>query len=346
MRSLARMDTIQIELTSACVLRCSNCTRFCGTHKVPFFIEEELFRKAIDSLVDFAKSPRTIVGFMGGEPLLHPKFAEFCEYASTRIPREHLGLWSTFPDAPKYKKLAPLICKTFGVVLLNDHSRDDILHAPVLMAAEDYFRRPCPECGGKGTVGEQSQTKCAKCDGRGDCTDDEALFKATDNCWVQNYWSASINPKGAWFCEVAGAMAELFDGPQGWAVEPGWWIRMPKDFKAQRDWACRKCGAALPIKRVRNSQDPCDDVSLSNLVRLRIVNSRKVERGEFALHDQFEMDPNLEQRPYPDQTYKDFEYRRHIAAKYGISLRLNSNGFFEPLLDPGADNDASPQSGS
>ena len=45
MRSPARMETIQIELTSACVLKCSNCTRFCGTHKVPFFLDEDVLFK-------------------------------------------------------------------------------------------------------------------------------------------------------------------------------------------------------------------------------------------------------------------------------------------------------------
>ncbi len=82
MRSPAEMMTIQCELTSACVLKCSNCTRFCGTHKVPFFMEEDLFRQAVDSLVGWIEEmPQGIFGFMGGEPLLHPKFEQFCDYA-------------------------------------------------------------------------------------------------------------------------------------------------------------------------------------------------------------------------------------------------------------------------
>src|ERR1017187_3232674 len=205
MRPLSDMDTIQIELTSACVLKCSNCTRFCGTHAVPFFMEPELFRQAIDSLVGFTEGTRGMVGLMGGEPLLHPDFGEFCEYAAARIPRHKLGLWSTFPDAPKYKGYREIICKTFGNILLNDHSRSDILHAPVLMAAEDFF------------------------------DNDADLFNATEHCWIQESWSAAINPKGAFFCEVAASLSDLFDGPEGWPVEPGWWKRTTKDFAAQRD---------------------------------------------------------------------------------------------------------------
>src|ERR1700722_5133277 len=197
MRPMSEMSTIQIEITNACVLKCSNCTRFSGTHHKPSFITREQFRNAIDSLVGFVEqTTQGIVGFMGGEPLLHSQFAEFCEYALTKIPRERLGLWSTFPDSPNYKKYREVIAKTFGNILLNDHSRDDILHAPVLMAAEDYFKIPCPACLGERKVRRElidgfQVTDCAYCAGDGTITDDANLFAATERCWVQESWSAS-----------------------------------------------------------------------------------------------------------------------------------------------------------
>jgi organic radical activating enzyme len=330
------MEIIQIELTSACVMRCSNCTRFCGTHKVPFFMEPQLFRKSIDSLVEYALQPHAIVGFMGGEPLLHPQFPEFCKFAASKIPRKHLGLWSTLPDIPKYKEYSRLICETFGVIFLNDHSRNDILHAPVLMASEDYFRKPCPACSAQANASAPSvpQPLCPQCQGRGTISDDAAIEKATEDCWVQNSWSASINPRGAWFCEVAAALADLFNGPQGWDIEPGWWKRVPADFKAQRDWACRKCGAALPLVRIRNSQDTRDDVSVTNLERLKEIKSRKVARGEYALREQFAFDSKLLNSTYPNQTYKDIVYRKRIAARYGIRLTLDQWGNWEPTMMP------------
>lgn len=333
MKSPAEHQTIQVELTSACVLRCSNCTRFCGSHREPFFLEPERFRAAIDSLVGYAELQHAVVGFMGGEPLLHPRFAEYCEYALSKIPREKLGLWSTFPDAPKYKAYAELICKTFGNILLNDHSRDDILHAPVLMAAEEYFRKPCPVCCKAGaTVGA---AWCTTCGGTGTVTDERSLFASVNHCWVQESWSSSINPKGAWFCEVAAALSDLFDGPEGWKVEPGWWMRTPMEFREQMDWACRKCGAALPLERVRNSQDNRDDVSAANLERLKAIKSRKVARGEYALREEFKFDTKLLQNHgYPSQTYKDAEYRQGIASRYGIRLVLNARGYWEPTMAP------------
>jgi hypothetical protein len=338
MRTPAEHATIQVELTSACVLRCSNCTRFCGTHKVPFFMEESLFRAAIDSLVEYAKQPHAIVGFMGGEPLLHPKFAEFCDYALGKIPREKLGLWSTFPDAPKYKGYRDVIVKTFGNVLLNDHSRSDILHAPVLMASEEYFQKPCPTCGRNTPAWLSSEYRdkdCPECGNKGTVTDMRELLYATEHCWVQESWSSAINPKGAFFCEVAAALSDLFDGPEGWKVEPGWWKRTPAEFLAQREWACTKCGAAMPIARVRNSQDTRDDVSKGNLERLVQIGSKKVARGEYEVR-QFEFDPKLNvNHGYPRQTYQDEQYRKGIAARYGIDLIMTPRGYWEPVLhDP------------
>ena len=38
MRSPQDMQIILIDITNACTERCSNCTRFCGNHKKPFFM--------------------------------------------------------------------------------------------------------------------------------------------------------------------------------------------------------------------------------------------------------------------------------------------------------------------
>jgi hypothetical protein len=320
------MVTIQIELTSACPFKCSNCTRFCGSHEHPFFMEFGEFKKAVDSLVEYSKLPHALVGFMGGDPLLHRDFEKFCDYALSKIDRMKLGLWTTFPHNKKH--LREVIVRTFGNILLNDHSRDDILHAPVLMAAEDYFRKPCLDCSDL----PDDFTGCPTCKGRRTVTDDLRLFANVEHCWVQSCWSASINPKGAWFCEVAAALSALFDGPMGWPVEPGWWKRTPKDFAAQREWACKKCGAALPIERTHNSQDPRDDVSPSNLKRLEEIKSRKIKRGEYILHEEFKFDPNLFGRTYPAQTYKETMYRQNIAARYDMYLLLNERGYWEPHL--------------
>ena len=67
---------IQIDVTNACVHRCSNCTRFCGHHNKTFFMDFETFKNAVDSLEGY----KGCVGMIGGEPTLHPDFERFAEY--------------------------------------------------------------------------------------------------------------------------------------------------------------------------------------------------------------------------------------------------------------------------
>ena len=263
------------------------------------------FKKVIDSLEGY---PR-MVGFIGGEVLLTPRIDEMFAYALSKFPREQLGLWSIFPPGEKYIRYREAICATFGNILLNDHSRPNIFHAPVLVASGEYF------------------------DNKKD------LYLAADRCWVQNSWSPGITPKGAFFCEVAAELDQLFDGPGGWDVsEPEWWKRTPKDFADQIERSCSKCGCCLPLAR-KSSQDEVCDVSEGNAILLK-GKSKKVDRGEVVVHKkgQFVFDGQLANAPtlYPDQSpYKDEIYRKGIAARYGIELVMNQRGYWEPVLMKG-----------
>jgi hypothetical protein len=282
------MDTIQIEVTNACINECSNCTRFCG-HQKPYFMKFDRFQKAVDSMEGFPK----MVGMMGGEPLLHPQFEEFCDYMLSKFQRSQLGLWSCFPKG--YEQYRTVICKTFGNIFLNDHTRPDILHAPILVSAEEV--QPDPE----------------------------DMWININECWVQNAWSASINPKGAFFCEIAAAMSLLFDGNSGWPVGKYWWKRTPKDFVEQMKEYCPKCGCAFPLKR-RSSIDGADDISPKNLERLK-GKSKKIDSGKYVLTDL-----KCFREPGQMAAYKDQDYRDRTAARYGIFLILNGNQFLSPHL--------------
>jgi hypothetical protein len=248
----------------------------------------EIFKKAVDSMVGYPK----MTGVMGGEPLLHPKFPEFCRYIKAKIPKEQLGLWTCLPKG--YQHYSDIICETFGHIFINDHTREDIFHAPILIGSEEVFSDP------------------------------REMFYATEHCWVQEAWSASINPKGAFFCEIAASLSHLLDGPRGWKVEPGWWMRVTKDFKEQREEWCPKCGAALPFLR-RKSTEGIDDISPKNLARLK-GRSKKVERGEFLLSDL-----KLVSCPQEMAAYKDISYRQRIANRYGIYLYHNEQNFLTPI---------------
>ena len=288
MRSMVDMDTIQIELTNACQNKCSNCTRFCG-HRKPFFMDFEFFKTAVDSMIDYPK----MVGFQGGEPLLHPDFEKMCEYARARIHPDQLGLWTTLPVG--FEKYREVICETFGNIFINDHSRNDIFHHPVLVAIQEVI------------------------------PDKHKMWHCVDHCWAQESWSASINPKGAFFCEIAASLAVLFDEEGGWPVEDDWWQRIPKDFTAQMEQFCPRCGFAAPLQR-RSSTETIDDLSQGNFDRLKNT-SPKIARGEYVIHDLSTTD-NLK----PVAAYKDFNYRNAIAHRYGMFLYINDRDFWTPVL--------------
>ncbi|MBB4198646.1 hypothetical protein GGD83_002450 [Rhodoblastus sphagnicola] len=274
MKSPADMKVIQIEITNACPLKCSGCTRLCGHHEEPFFMDFETFKAAVDSLKGFDG----IVGVMGGEPTIHPEFPRFMDYYRANVGYDdhttgsykptgdymrHVlantwhtdysnkrGLWSMMP--PKYYEHFELIQDTFAYQSLNDHSKPS-LHQTQLVTRKELG------------------------------IPDEEWFKLRDRCWVQNLWSASITPKGAFFCEVAAAMDATLGGPGGWKIEPGWWQRKPEDFGDQLNW-CEMCSACLPMPS-RDARDQCDDVSPVWAEKLEGIKSPKLRKGLVNVFD-------------------------------------------------------------
>lgn len=282
MRSPEDMGTIQIDITNACNMRCSNCTRFCGNHEKVYFMDFDTFRRAVDSLDGFDG----ITGLIGGEPTLHPEFVRFSKYLQdkfgepagykgllypqkdfihgiqtrefaselmhknsdgTRFMKKYgAGLWSNMSGT--YQKYYEVIQDTFSVQYLNDHLNPSY-HQPGLFSRKDLN------------------------------ISDEEWFTLRDQCWIQNTWSATITPKGAFFCEIAGALDMLFDGPGGWKVEPGWWKRKPEEFKDQLHW-CEICGFALEGRTfTRDSQEEIDDVSPTVYGMLQKTGSPKLKSG-------------------------------------------------------------------
>lgn len=244
MISPASMKIIQIEVTNSCIHNCSNCTRFCGLHEKNFMMSQEQFEQAVDSLAEY----RGIVGVMGGEPTLNPRFPEMIRYLKQarpggKSPRQLLapvrnfnrfhrcnwnnltnvkrGLWSAL--GKRYYENLEAISDIFPYQCLNDHKNAG-LHQALLI--------PRKELG----------------------IPDEEWFRLRDKCWIQNEWSASITPKGAFFCEIAAALDMLFDGPGGWRVEPGWWKRTPDEFGDQLHW-CEMCSAALAVPRIEGNRE-------------------------------------------------------------------------------------------
>lgn len=319
MRSPADMKVIQIDITNACTKRCGNCTRFCGHHVKPFFMDFETFEKAVDSLEGF----KGIIGIMGGEPTIHPQFIKFVEhlrdnfgfdvpekasYAPTPAFIDHIsehvfnftrgennqrGLWTSISS--KYADHFELIQDVFGVQCVNDHSNPS--SHTTLMVTRKELGIP-----------------------------DEEWFKLRDNCWVQNNWSASITHKGAFFCEVAAAMDATLDGPGGWPIEPGWWKRTPDQFGDQLNW-CEMCSACLPVPK-RNANDETDDVSPIWAEKLRQINSPKQRKGLVEEFDPLAYNPNDHtvtegQQPYLDSNDQRMGVGQQILAPKNVIAVLD-----------------------
>lgn len=282
MIALHQMKIIQIDITNACVNKCSNCTRLIGHHRKPFYMDFETFKRAVDSLTDFPG----MVGTIGGEPLLHPEFERFALYLKSRIPgKKRRGLWSTLPQGLS-ATYGALIKDVYGNMYLNDHSIDAILHQPVLVAAHEAVPDP------------------------------QKMWSLIDNCWVQTYWSATITPKGAFFCEVAGAFDMLFDGPGGWPVEPGWWKREPHEFTEQKERWCPGCGCAIPLPRRKSTQE-VDDVSPANLEALQRIRSPKVKKNRIEVFTGATLPRDWNPHPnwYMSEVEEEKQYRQRIAER-------------------------------
>jgi hypothetical protein len=245
------VKTIQIEVTNACNLSCANCTRFVGHHKKPFFMDLEKVRKAILSLEGFKNG----IGLMGGEPTVHPKFKEICKIYQDTIPDKiRRQFWTNGYGWEKYEEL---IYETFEPkqIVYNNH-KDAVVgwHQPLMIAAKDII-------------------------------DDEALmWDLINDCWIQKRWSASVTPRGAFFCEVAAAQDHLYCGPGGFPIEKGWWSKTPDQFREQVERYCPNCSAAIPMPK-QSAHGDCDMISKSIAEKLQDVGSPKFLNGKVKLFD-------------------------------------------------------------
>lgn len=279
MRQIRDMSIMEIDITNACEHRCSNCTRFCGHHKKPFFMDFETFKRAVDSLEGF----EGLISTIGGEPLLHPEYNRFSEYLRA-VRGEHIPMndgrckaivkdylafakaqrwfegamnrgqgYLLFTSMPgNYYNCYESVEDTVTDLWLNDHTNPSF-HQPILVSRKDLG------------------------------ISDEEFEILRDNCWLQNFWSASITPKGAFFCEIAGTLDMLFNGPGGKKIEPGWWNLDISEFKDQFHW-CDICGMALSTYS-RNANEELDDASPTLLKKLEMIDSPKLKSKRVNVFD-------------------------------------------------------------
>lgn len=207
-----REGVIQIWTTRTCDKSCFGCTQgsnLKSSSKENMHITLLNFEIAVKSLVGY----HGVVGVFGGNPALHPQFAELCEILEAYIPWEQRGLWCNkpFDHAPLMRKIFNPAYSNLNVHLDKEAYEafkrgwpeckpvgleTDSRHAPVHAAMKDLQYLPDPE-NHKHPIPNTEETRwdyIAKCD-------------------INHHWSGMIGqfrgqPR-AWFCEVAGAQSML-----------------------------------------------------------------------------------------------------------------------------------------
>jgi len=265
-----RNGVIQVWITRACDMACFGCTQGSNLGGKPGMITVEQFTAAIDSL----KGYFGVVGIFGGNPAMHPQFAELCEILKQRIRREQRGLWCNNPKGKATTMRAifnPAVsnlnvhlnrqaydefvrdwpeCKRYlkgldpawpeAEALQSDPKEyarrvGDARHSPPYVAMQDIDKLPFPD----GSVRDNTE---------------ENRWELIADCDINKHWSAILcvfrNNLRAYFCEIAGAQAMLHQADPaypdlGKPVTAGWWRLPMTAFAEQASYHCHACGIPL-----------------------------------------------------------------------------------------------------
>lgn len=243
-RGIWREGVIQIKVTNACDLSCSNCTVGVGfakkLHKI-FYMSPTQFRAACRSLRGY----HGVIGMFGGNPCIHPQFEELCDVFRQEVPDiDQRGLWSNrlFGHGPVCQKT---FCPEHSN--LNVHGNRD---------AYEEMKAGWPECKPliAGTEGPSQHSPIW-----GSMLDlgltESEMWSRVSQCYVNQTWSAEITViRGelhAFFCEIAATMAELEGSEEhGSPVVPGWWKASMHMLQAQVKAYCTRCLIPMNGKKV------------------------------------------------------------------------------------------------
>lgn len=244
--SIWRKGVLQIWVTRACDKACFGCTQGSNLGGKPGMITLEQFEQACVSL---ASGPGQrayfgVIGIFGGNPGLHPKFADLCAILRKHIPWEQRGLWCNNPAGK-----GQVMRETFNPAVSN-------LNVHLDLKAYEEFKRDWPECApylkGHDSDSRHAPPYVALMDIN---EDESSRWDLISDCDINKYWSAMVGVfRGelrGYFCEIAAAQAMLHqhepDYPDlGVPVVPGWWDRPIQDFAEQIKYHCHRCG--IPLK--------------------------------------------------------------------------------------------------
>ena len=287
MKPISEAWCCQIDVNNRCHLDCAYCSRLLRHTRADqrFNMSLHDFRTALESLSGFPGK----IGIIGGEPTLHPEFSKLCYAVQlSGISKATFGLFTS--GGKGYDKHRGLIDETFGFVAMNKHTEEQkqaCLHQPLTVGVDDVVK------------------------------DEAYRQKLIENCWVQQQWCPSVNPKGAFFCEIAAAWDVILDGPGGWVVEPGWWKRSPENFADQINRYCGHCGMPVPMAREHlgvKEQISAGNLKLFNEHRLPLHDFVTVVSGSFTVEQMEAVKVNWDPGNYRGDIRNDRPYGHACAA--------------------------------
>lgn len=250
MKPLHHMWVNDVIITNRCRLRCTHCTQALTHLRRDQYYDMPLdyLATALDSLRGFSGA----VNCFGGEPTLHPRFADVMALWREKLPAWRRASFSC--GGPAYERHRSEIDRTFPTFNYNDHHHPS-QHQPVLVAGEDIIADP------------------------------ERRRRMVSRCWMQHMWGASITPAGGYFCEMAGTIDWLFfGGRHAFPLVPGWMRKSPAEFSCQSNALCRYCGIPYGLASHPDSNGT-DYLSKTTVRMLADMGSPAVRRQEYTLID-------------------------------------------------------------
>jgi hypothetical protein len=245
----------------------------------------EQFEEALKSYQGF----NGLIGIIGGEPLMHPKFREMCELIRKYYPPTKMHLFTAID--PAKSKFRDIIPSTFYYIAYHAHDKEDeFSHQPLTIAIKDVVE------------------------------DEKLKDELIDKCWLQEKWCCTITDDGAFFCEVGASIAKLM-GRKGWDItsDPKWWMRTPDQFGDQLDM-CQLCGMCVPMERPKMAVH--EELISSSFLKLLVDNNLPI--GEYKLFDRkITVEEMIKAIPTwtpgiykPEQMQEVFQYCKVDLKKY------------------------------
>jgi hypothetical protein len=233
-------DTIQIVVSRSCDLFwCSNCTQLLPFRTDTVHMSVAVFRQALRSLAGWPG----VRGVFGGNPCVHPQFAELMAVLVEEVPdQRQRGLWTN--NLLKHGALVRDVFYPRGRFNLN-------AHADEASAAQMDHWLP-------GRIIPTSRSRASwhspvLLDWRDLGITESDWIAAREACDINQTWSAAIverdgQPLG-YFCEVAAALDGVRGTNHGIPAVPGWWRWGMDRFTGQVRGCCDE-GCGIPLKRL------------------------------------------------------------------------------------------------